>query len=101
MVWLSLMRQSIQRNHRRIHDRASLEENHVFVSNFIVRTQKIEFRDPRLLHGHSPPPDRSFRHFIIAVAMRRMVFPPNEPLCGGHLKEPAGSRVGSSTSNLL
>ena len=43
---------------------------------------KIKFREARLLHGHFPPPDGPNRLLIITVAVRRIVFPPNEPLCG-------------------
>ena len=66
----------------------------------------MKFREARLLHGHFPPPDRSFRHFIIAVAMRRMVFPPNEPLCHlscpkGHFRTPDNSYSGSDSGRSL
>ena len=41
---------------------------------------KIKFREARLLHGQFPPPDGPNRLLIITVAVRRMVFAPNEPL---------------------
>ena len=43
---------------------------------------KIKFREARLLHGQFPPTDGPNRLLIITVAVRRIVFPPNEPLWG-------------------